>query len=146
VLARVMGLRASRSIRLSLIFSRTTGSGSGMLRGRKMNGAGIYIVALIVNLIAATPSQARKNRFPESDEAKEADYKKGCAITEYGDLEEADGIDWAWIAPGAKLGGPGGITIGSPVKNVSDVTDVTLASTVEQDFKHAFERIGKTPD
>src|SRR5262249_8124161 len=101
-------------------------------------------MVLLAGVISARPGWCKQSRFLDSDEAKEADYKKNCAISDYGDVVEADGIDWAWIDPGTKLGGPGGIQI-TEVKNVSDLTDVNLASTVEGDFKQAFTRIGKTP-
>jgi hypothetical protein len=101
-------------------------------------------LALACLILAGRPAAAKQERFLDSDEAKEADYKRGCVITDYGDMVEADGIDWAWIDPSAKIGGPGGIDIVT-VKNVSDVTDASLASNVEQDFKQAFTRIGKSP-
>jgi hypothetical protein len=101
-------------------------------------------LALGCLIIAARPSAAKQQSFLDSDEAKEADYKRGCAITDYSGMVEADGIDWAWIDSSAKIGGPGDIQIVA-VKNVSDVTDASVASNVEQDFKQAFTRIGKSP-
>jgi hypothetical protein len=98
-------------------------------------------LALAFLLAGARPAAAEK--FSDSDEAKEGQYKTGCVITDYSDVTTGDGVNWVWLAPDAKLGGPGNVEIVS-VKNISDVTDAALAGTVESDFKQAFARVGKT--
>ncbi len=93
---------------------------------------------------AAAERAPRGTRFINSDEAKEsATYKQGCAITDYSNLAQADGVNWAWIDPGTKIGAAGPIEI-LKVKNRSDVTDAALAGNLQQDLEQAFERIGKT--
>jgi len=98
-------------------------------------------LALTILLVVARPAAAEK--FSDSDEAKEGQYKTGCVITDYADMTTGDGVNWVWIAPDAKLGGPGNVEIVS-VKNISDVTDAALAGNVESNFKQAFTRVGKT--
>jgi len=100
-------------------------------------------VALVLAALLALAAPAAAERFADSDEAKEAQYKTGCVITDYADMTTGDGVNWVWIAPGSKLGGPGKVEIAT-VKNISDVTDAALAGTVESDFKQAFARVGKT--
>ena len=99
-------------------------------------------VVLAVLLVAA-PALAKKDRFVDKDEYKKRERALNCAITDYGDMMEGDGIDWVWVNPSARVGSPGPVEI-KPLKNVSDVTDTELASKVEADFKAAFQRIGKT--
>jgi len=99
-------------------------------------------IVLAVLLVAA-PALAKRDRFVDSDEFKKRERALNCAITDYADVMEGDGIDWVWVNPSARVGAPGPVEI-KPIKNVSDVTDPELASKVEADFKAAFERIGKT--
>jgi hypothetical protein len=98
-------------------------------------------VGLVV--LVATPALAKRDRFVDKDEYKKRERPLNCAITDYADMMEGDGIDWVWIAPSARIGTPGPVEI-KPIKNVSDVTDPELAGKVEADFKMAFDRIGKT--
>ena len=92
----------------------------------------------------ARASAPRGDRFVNSDEAKEvATYKQGCAITDYSNLVQADGVNWAWVDPGAKIGAPGPIEI-LKVKNRSDVTDAALAGNLHDNLEQALERVGKT--
>jgi hypothetical protein len=111
----------------------------GPSRGGRGRGAAALALATLLVAGAAVAAE----RFPESDEAKESQYKQGCVITDYADMTEADGVNWAWIAPGTKLGGAGSVEI-APVKNISDVTDAALAGNVESNLKQAFERVGKS--
>jgi len=94
-------------------------------------------------LLASAATAGAADRFTDSDEAKEPQYKQGCVITDYADMTEGDGVNWVWIAPGTKLGGAGNVEIVT-VKNISDVTDAALAGNVESNFKQAFARVGKT--
>lgn len=100
-------------------------------------------VALAAACVLLADRAASAERFPDSDEAKEPAYKTGCVITDYADMASGDGVNWAWIAPGTKLGGAGNVQIAT-VKNISDVTDAALAGNVERNFKQALERVGKT--
>lgn len=101
----------------------------------------VRVLTVLCAVLAATPASAE--RFTDSDEAKEAEYKQNCVITDYGDMTSGDGVNWVWIAPGTKLGGAGNVEIAT-VKNISDVTDAALAGNVESNFKQALERTGKT--
>jgi hypothetical protein len=97
------------------------------------------ILAALITIVA--PARAA-DRFLDSDEYKEGNYKTACVITDYADMVEGDGVNWVWMDPASKLGGPGTIEIVA-VKNVSDVTDVELAGKVQQTFQQAFQRVGK---
>ncbi len=44
-------------------------------------------------LCAASIARADTERFVDSDEAKEKEYRQGCAITDYSDLVSGDGVD-----------------------------------------------------
>lgn len=99
--------------------------------------------ALALSLLLAAPAVASAERFLDSDESKESQYKTGCVITDYADMTSGDDVNWVWIAPGTNLGGAGNVEI-ETVKNISDVTDAALAGNVESNFKQALERTGKT--
>ncbi len=97
----------------------------------------------VMIVLVATPALAKRDRFVDSDEYKKHERALNCTITDYSDVMEGDGVDWAWVSPSARVGVPGPIEI-KPIKNVSDVTDPELAGKVEADFKAAFERVGKS--
>lgn len=105
----------------------------------------LTVVMVLASLVVVlrTTSAADVERFLDSDEAKEKEYRQGCAITDYGNLVSAEDVDWAWVQPSAKVGAPGPIEL-KPIRNYSDVTDPDIGAKVEKDFRAAFERIGKT--
>jgi hypothetical protein len=101
------------------------------------------VVVAVGWMLLAQPAAASKDRFVDSDEFKDKKYRQGCVITDYRDLVEEEDITWAWVDPAFKVGAPGPIDI-RPIRNFSDVTDSAVAPKLEQDFKEAFQRIGKT--
>ena len=71
-------------------------------------------IVLAVLLVAA-PALAKRDRFVDKDEYKKRERALNCAITDYGDMMEGDGIDWVWVSPSARVGTPGPIEI-KPIK------------------------------
>lgn len=103
------------------------------------------LLAVAVCLVSFIPAdQAFAGRGPEKlvdqDEYKEGDFVKGI-IEDYSDMVEGDGVEWIWVAPGVKLSDYK-ISIGD-FKNMSEVTNKDMITTLEEGFDAAFERLGK---
>jgi hypothetical protein len=65
----------------------------------------ITVFASLICLLILLPMSAfcRSDNFTDSNDYKDKNFRKGI-LADYNDLKNADGLDWAWIAPGEKLG------------------------------------------
>ncbi|MEJ2497526.1 MAG: hypothetical protein P8Y43_08685 [Sulfurovaceae bacterium] len=59
-------------------------------------------VALLTTLVIFTSFANAEDRFVDSDDYKEPEFKK-CFINDYSRLVEGDDVDWVWIEKGANL-------------------------------------------
>lgn len=89
-----------------------------MLQGMMIAGTAL--------LLAAGPASAGQDKLVESNEYKDKNFHKGC-IGDYRDLVEADGINWAWIAPGVKLA-----DYKVTIAKSSDLTDDMVKAQAEE--------------
>ncbi len=62
----------------------------------------VFMVSLIMVALFGVQVARCADKFIESDEYKDKEFKKGC-ISDYSGLVEGDDIKWVWIAPGVKL-------------------------------------------
>jgi hypothetical protein len=96
---------------------------------------------LLIFVVGAVAAEARgSKRLVDTSDYKEGDFVKGV-IEDYSDMVEGDDIEWIYVAPGVKLSDYS-FKIGK-FKNMSDVTNKEMVTTLEEGFDAAFQRLGK---
>lgn len=91
--------------------------------------------ALLVLLIVCSSTASAENLI-ESDDYKEADFKK-CNIHDYSDMINGDDIEWYWKNTSISLGNFK-YSVGK-VENKSELRSKSLSESVKRIFKDSFD-------
>ena len=108
---------------------------SSFLNLKKM----VRLVSTLFILLALAPFAAfAADRFTDSDDYKDKNFKKGI-FSDYKDLEKGNDIDWVWVEKGISLSDYK-VSIESFVDNSDELGKAQVAS-IKVIFKDSLERL-----
>lgn len=94
-----------------------------------------HIVAVLTAAFLFTVAPAHAERFVDSDDYKDKDFRK-CSISDYSDMVDGDDIQWVWTDPSVKLAGYR-LKVGK-VENKSQLRSKSLVESVRSAFADNF--------